>query len=145
MLRREAMIASAEVLGSESCMRAPEVGLPLLCGPRRPQRKPRAHTVSRVRDEVMRALRCARRALRSHRVPRCYGTARWWRGIVALTHLAREGRMTVTIERRELLAALGGAAAWPLAARMQKPPMPVVGYPVCRFASGNEVIEFPSG
>src|SRR5215831_1064116 len=37
-------------------------------------------------------------------------TARSWRGIVALTHLAREGRMTVTIGRRELLAALGGAA-----------------------------------
>jgi len=38
-------------------------------------------------------------------------TARWWRGIVTFTHLAREGRMTVTIRRRELLAALGGAAA----------------------------------
>jgi len=43
-------------------------------------------------------------------------TARSWRGIVAFTHLAREGRMTVIIGRRELLAALGGAAiAWPLA------------------------------
>src|SRR5262249_23735632 len=46
-----------------------------------------------------------RRGTRRHR------TARSWRGIVLFTHLAREGRMTVTIGRRELLAALGGAAS----------------------------------
>ena len=59
----------------------------------------------------------------------------------------REGHMPVKIGRREVIAALGSAATWPLTARAQQPAMPVVGLLDAGSAAGRAdvVVAFRKG
>ena len=54
-----------------------------------------------------------------------------------------EVQMSICLRRREFITGLGGAVAWPVLARAQRPAMPVVGF---LFVSPPEVAaDFPAG
>jgi len=53
--------------------------------------------------------------------------------------------MTICLQRREFIAGLGGAAAWPLAAGAQQPAIPVIGYLHVGSPEPSRVVAFHKG